>query len=386
MIFYFDFRMYARMLRLARRERDPARRRRLYLTLLVVVPVVAVIHATFWFLDPIVFPDLRNVEIRTPVFILGHARSGTTLMHRLMCLDPDRFSYFRLYEMFVPSLIEKKIVRGLGWLDHHILGARIDARIAAAERERLAATQDMHATGLRSPEEDDFVLTCSLASGFWIVLMPYMGELDFYHIDERSPRARQRLMGFYSECIKRQLYVNGSRRIHLSKNPVFAGRVESLIETFPDARLIVLLRDPSETIPSLLKLLQTNWQLRKWDEPTINRSLRVLADQSFHTYRYPVQVLQRHPEVAQAIVDYRDLVADPKHTIEDVYRQIGFTVSEDFDRVLAEAQRRSGSHETAHRYSLEEFGLRADEIRTELADLFEAYGWDTEQTKERQVP
>ena len=85
-----------------------------------------------------------------------------------------------------------------------------------------------------------------------------MGELDFYYVDERSPRARRRLMRFYKECVRRQLYLNGPAGSHLSKNPTFSGRVESLIETFPDARIVVLMRDPRETIPSLLKLLQTD--------------------------------------------------------------------------------------------------------------------------------
>ena len=83
MIFYFDFATYFRMLRLAWRER-PASRRRLLFRLLVKVPLVALFHAVCFFLDGIFFPGLRKVEVRSPVFIVGHARSGTTLLHRLM--------------------------------------------------------------------------------------------------------------------------------------------------------------------------------------------------------------------------------------------------------------------------------------------------------------
>lgn len=386
MIFFFDFKMYARMVRLAFRERNAAARRRLFLMLFLLVPIASTIHAICFFLDGIFFPGLRSVEVRTPVFIVGHARSGTTLMHRLMCMDPGRYSYFRLYEMFFPSLIEKKIIRGLGWIDQRLLGGRIDARISAAEQRKFEATQDMHRTGLKAPEEDDFVMTFSMASGFWIVLLPYMGELDFYYIDERSPRARRRFMNHYKECIRRQLYLNGSDKIHLSKNPVFTGRVESLMETFPDARFIVLLRHPNETIPSLLKLLQTSWKYRGWDEPTINKSLRVLASQSFHAYRYPLEVLARHPETSQAVVDYLDLIASPRRTIEDVYRRLGFPFGKEFEEILELQERESREHEKTYTYSLEEFGLRADEIHTELTDLFERYGWTSQETSERQAP
>jgi hypothetical protein len=183
-------------------------------------------------------------------------------------------------------------------------------------------------------------------------------------------------MRFYAECVRRQVYLNGSEKIHLSKNPVFVGRLESLIETFPDARIVVAFRNPEETIPSLLKLMQMAWRLRKWSDSQMQRSLRVLADQSFHTYGYPLEVLSRHPETPHAIVDYSELVREPKRVIERVYADLGFPMTPAYDRMLVAEQQRAKQHETGHRYSLEEFGLRSDEIRTRLADLFERFRWD----------
>lgn len=373
---YFDFRTYGRMLRLAGRERDPAQRRRLYATLLGVVPLAATFQAICFALDPLLFPGLRRVSVKTPVFVVGHARSGTTLIHRLLSSDGDRFSTFLMYELFAPSLLQKKAIRSMFSLDRRFLGGRIDRRVRAWDERRYAKAQRMHPMSLFAPEEDDFVLTLSCASGWWIVLMPYMGELDFYHVDRRPARDRRRLMGFYRECIRRQLYLNGENRVHLSKNPTFCGRVESLIETFPDARFVVAVRNPNETIPSLLKLLESSWKMRGWDAEQIARSLRALADQSFHAYRHPLEVLDRHPEVPRAIVDYRNLVSEPKKTIERVYEELGLPVSPAMAAVLDAAQERARTHRSEHRYSLEEFGLRADEIRAELSDLFDRFGWD----------
>ena len=375
MLMYFDFRTYLRMVSLAFREQNRAGRRRLLFLLLLVVPVVSGFHAVCFFLDPILFPGLRSIEVRAPVFIVGHARSGTTLMHRLMSADGDRFSFFLLYEMFFPSLLQKKLIRLLGRLDQRLLGSRIERRIRDWERRKFAATQSMHATGLTAPEEDDFIHTFSCASGFWIVLLPYMGLLDFYYVDQRPARRRRRLLGFYKECVKRQLHLNGAHKIHLSKNPTFSGRIESLIETFPDARIVVMMRNPYETIPSLLKLMQRSWQLRRWDAEQTNRSLAALAAQSFHTYRYPLEVLARRPNTRHAIVDYRDLVAEPKRTVEQVYEQLDIPKTPELERVLTREQERARAHETNHSYSLEEFGLDKRAIRTELADLFERYRW-----------
>jgi hypothetical protein len=207
------------------------------------------------------------------------------------------------------------------------------------------------------------------------VRLPYLGELDFYHVDALPPRKRRRLMRFYAECVRRQLCLNGPGKTHLSKNPIFAGRVESLLETFPDARIVVPFRHPYETIPSLLELMRLAWSMRKWSDAEMQRSLRVLAEQSFHTYRYPLEVLARHPEAPHAIVDYAELVAEPKKVVEGVYAQLGIPLTADFERALARLQERARKHETAHRYSLEQFGLEAGEIRARLADLFERFGW-----------
>jgi hypothetical protein len=376
MWYYFDFPIYLRMLRLAWRERNPKNRRKLLCRLLVTLPAVATFHAACFFLDWVLFPGLRRTEVRTPVFIIGHARSGTTLLHRLMGKDTTRFSAFTYYELFFPSLLQKKLIRLGARLDRRFLGGAIEKRVKQWEERKFGPTNHIHYQSLTEYEEDDFVLTYSCASGYWIVLLPYMGELDFYHVDRHPERRRHRLMAFYKECVRRQLYLNGFEKMHLSKNPTFAGRVESLIETFPDARIVVPFRNPDETIPSLLKLMKISWSMRKWSEAEMKSSLRVLAEQSYHTYRYPLEVLARHPETRHAIVDYAELVAEPKRVIERVYAELGFAVTPELEQVLVAEQKRARKHESAHEYSLEEFGLSSDEIRTELAELFERFGWD----------
>ncbi len=374
-MYYFDWHAWRKMVSLAWRERNPRNRGRLLVTLLVVIPCVASLHAVCFLLDPILFPALRRTQVRAPVFILGHARSGTTLLHRLMSRDADRFSAFRLWELFFPSLLEKRAILGLAALDARWLGGAMARRVRAWEAEKFGKTRHLHPMGLTEPEEDDGVLTHSCASGAWIVRFPYLGELDFYHVDERPERERRRLMRFYAQCVRRQLCLNGGDRIHLSKNPIFAGRVEALLETFPDARFVVPFRNPYETIPSLLKLMQTAWRMRRWSEAEMQRSLQVLAAQSYHTYRHPLEVLARHPEAPHAIVEYSELVAEPSRVVAQVYRSLGLPMTPEYAKILAGEERKAREHETTHAYALAEFGLRADAIRGELADLFERFGW-----------
>jgi hypothetical protein len=375
-LYYFNFDNYFRMLGLARNEPDARARRRFLSVLLLSVPLVATFHAVCFFLDPILFPSLRRTKVRAPVFVLGHARSGTTLTHRLMSRDRGRFSSFVLYEMYFPSLLQKRLIRWAARRDADWLGGALERRVHAWEEKRYAAVRKVHQMGLTEPEEDDMVLYSSCASGYWITKLPYMDKLDFYSVDEWPAAKRRRLMRFYRECVRRQLHLNGPEKTHLSKNPIFAGRVEALIETFPDARIVVNVRNPYETIPSLLKLVSGAWRQLRWAPDRVSRSLKALADQSFHTYRHPLAVLARHPETRHAVIDYRRLNEDPAAAIEKTYTELGIEISDDYREILLAAGKRARGHVSGHAYSLAEFGLDADAIRSELADLFDRYGWD----------
>jgi omega-hydroxy-beta-dihydromenaquinone-9 sulfotransferase len=372
--FYFDWHNYRTMLGLLRRDPPASKRWLRYFGFLVGVPTIAAFHAVCFTLDPILFPSLRRTRVIAPTFCIGHARSGTTYLHRLMAADPQ-FSYALMYELFFPSLLEKRLLRALFGVDA-VFGRRLRHRLDAIEERRFAPTDDMHKTGFFVPEEDDAFLTWSLCSGFWILMFPFMGELDFYHVDEWPERKRRRAMNFYSECVRRQIALNGGGT-HLSKNPTFCGRVESLIETFPDARFVVPMRNPDETIPSLLKMLKTEWALRGRDERLIAKSLRVLADQSLDTYQRPLDVLARHPDVRSVVVDYRELVAQPEATMRRIYRELDLDLGPMAAKAFASAGA-GGGHESAHRYSLDEFGLDPREIHTRLAALFDRYQWDFE--------
>ncbi len=375
MVFYFDFASWGRLVRLSLADRGAPRRASILVRLLVIVPLVASFHAVCFFLDGLLFPGLHRVRVREPVFLVGHARSGTTLLHRLMSLDAERFSSFRLYELYFPSLLQKRAIRAAAALDRRLLGGALERRVRAWEERRYRATRDMHVMSLTQPEEDDILFYWSCAAGFWMTKLPYMGRVDFYYVDERPPRARARLMRFYRQCVKRQLYLNGAHKTHLSKNPTFAGRVATLIEAFPDARIVVTMRNPNETIPSLLKLLQVSYRLYGFDAARSRDSLRVLAEQSFHTYQHPLDVLEQHPETPRAIVDYAELVDAPKRAVEGVYRSLGLSPSPELVARLEQEERRARKHETSHSYSLEEFGLDADEIQARLAGLFDRFGW-----------
>ena len=127
---YFDFQYYWRVLHHVWGLKHWPGRRRLLCRLLLLVPLATLFHAICFVLDYAFFPRLWRQRVQCPVFIVGHARSGTTLAHRLLAADGDTFSYFLYWETFFPSLLQKKCIRLLGWLDDQWLGGVLHRRQA----------------------------------------------------------------------------------------------------------------------------------------------------------------------------------------------------------------------------------------------------------------
>ena len=376
MLLYFDLQNYLIILRQVWRAKHWRRRNRMLIKLLVGVPLVWLFHAICFFLDYIFCPSLWRKEPEKPVFIVGHGRSGTTLMHRLMAADEERFSYFLYWEMFFPSLLQKRFIRLLGKLDSALLGGYFMRKLEAWDERKFGYVRHIHNLGLWVPEEDDFVNTFAFTAGYWIVQAPFMEHLDVFNLDLKPPKTRKRWMGYYRECIKRQLALTGGNRIHLSKNPLFCGRVESLIEAFPEARFVVMVRDPVECIPSLIKLMETVWTRGGWSKEECQESLRLLRQQSFHCYRLPRIALDRHPETPHAIVDYRKLIEHPGDTVRTVYEKLGLEITEQFAATLEVEESKAKKHSTHHSYGAEQMGEVTPELlESELERFYEEFEW-----------
>ena len=372
---FFDLQYYWRVLRHVWSLKGWAGRRRTLRRLLLNVPLEYLFNASCFLLDYLVFPSLWRQRVERPVFIVGHARSGTTLAHRLLAADEQTFSYFLYWEMFFPSLLQKKVIRGLGVLDKNLLGRYFHTRLVAWDDKTFGPTRHMHDMSLWNSEEDQFVMRGAFVTQQWSLEIPMMEIVDIFHVDAMSPRKRRRWLHHYRECLKRQLLLNGGDRIDLAKNPVMSGWVQSLIDTFADARIVVMMRDPANCIPSVLKLVELNWRGRGWRREDYRRSLEILTDISFESFQHPRDVLAHNPATPQIVVDYRELTARPRDTVRAIYRALELDYSEEYDRFLAAQEEREKRHSTSFEYSIDDYDLSAQRVEAELADFYEQYDW-----------
>ncbi|MDR3634236.1 MAG: sulfotransferase [Isosphaeraceae bacterium] len=251
---------------------------------------------------------LERVEIPPPLFILGHWRSGTTLLHNLLALD-DRFAYPNLYEVFFP----------------HTFLCTEDVR-AGQVTSLVPSTRVMDNVpqGVEMPNEDEFA-TCaaSLASPYMFWAFPrrqeqYEKYLTFRDVPEAEvARWKDEFLRF-----ARKLTLRHHRPL-LLKSPPHTGRIKLLLELFPDARFVSIHRDPYTVFQSTKHLNATLTRSLQFQHPgdanpddAVIRRYRLMHE-AFFAERTLI------PEGHFHEMAFDELESDPLGAIRRTYEHLG---------------------------------------------------------------
>lgn len=372
---YFDFATWARIPRLILAEPFRPKRALFLWSLLLGLSLLSLVNLICLALDRILFPGHRSTPVDAPIFIVGNGRSGTTHIHRMLAADGERFSYFKTWELLLPSIVQHEVIGLLDALDRRLLGGLVRRRMRQTEDQTLEDVRKLHDWQSTGSEEDDFVMFTNWSSVSLTFPFPYV-ELEYlFWTDREPPDKRRRILGFYRSMLQRLLTCRGGGRIHCGKSPQFTLKMRALLEVFPDARFIVMLRHPYETIPSLLDLMSRYWRGMGAPEALVDASAKLLGEIQIAQYRHAVEVADELPDSQQVVVEFRDLLADPKSVVQQIYARFGLEISEDFDRYLEEERRAAKAFRSQHEFEPEGSGPARDRVHRELADLFDRFGW-----------
>jgi len=324
-------------------------------------------------LDHLFLPGFRRQEVREPVFIIAPPRSGTTLAQKLMALDDERFVHAKLYQTIFPSVCYQRCFDAIAWLDRHT-GQPLAKLVGWVEKRFFGGWDDMHKLRFDQPEEDDGFFVYSFVTEAIYLLFPHVDELwEAGFPDALGPENRRKLMGYYRSCLQRQLYANGPGKTVLSKATQSSGAVESLLEAFPDAKFITIIRHPYQSVASHVSVFYPVWRAHSPDiakDGPVSKAYARLAVRWFqHLFRFRSKVDPRQ----YYCIDYRDLTRDPKAALEVLYEHFGWKLSDGFRARLAEATKGQGQFRSQHHYTLEEFGLSKEWIQEELGSLLDHY-------------
>ncbi|HNR32813.1 MAG TPA: sulfotransferase [Candidatus Hydrogenedentes bacterium] len=346
--------------------------------LLVFSPLLLLIQTLVWIgllLDELLFPGYRKVGIKEPIFVVGIPRSGTTLLHRLLALDTDRFISFRLWEVILaPSITGRYFLTWVGRVDR-ALGGPGRRLIGAIEKRLLRDVNKMHKIGLFETEEDYLILTPYAAHALLLAPFPYEPELEaVMRFDDAVPEAeRARIMAFYKRCVQRHLYFHGPDKQLLSKNPGFSAMVASLDTTFPDCKVVCCARTPHDAVPSFCSLMSYFCGVVGVDAGQ-EQFRALMLDACGYFYRHPQDCLAGWPANRRAFVLYDALTSDLRGTVTALYAALGLDMNPAFAEALAEEAARARTYKSRHSYDPADFGLTRENIREKYGDVFLSYG------------
>lgn len=245
-----------------------------------------------------------------PIFVLGHWRSGTTLLHNLMTMDPE-MTYANLYHCMCPGhflLTEKIIPRLTGYM---IPGTR---------------PMDNIATTWHTPQEDEIALAIdSGISPYLMLAFPMRQDIygRFYDPREMTEEERTTWKASLLRFMKK-LTIRKNRPIVL-KSPSHTYRVATLLEMFPNAKFVYIYRDPYAVYNSSMHLRQTMFAenaLFPSDMEGSEDEMVAMYEKCIRTYEETKSLI---PEGNLHEVRYEDLEVDPLGQVAIAYEALGLT-------------------------------------------------------------
>ena len=306
------------------------------------------------------FPEIRQQNIRRPIFLTGWYRTGTTYLHNLLASHPAvRAPLF--WELRYPcptldprSANPRRQIRKVQLAEkfHRYLAPGFTAihPLAAEKPEECLHLFDKACAGTTP-----FFITEAKSLAWWLIDHGIQDGYEFFN--------------------RQLLLLNWLRpgQQWLLKWPYHLWHVNTLLQTFPDATIIQLHRDPCEAIPSVSSLAAAA-------RAPFCESIDAEALGSFWLDYYEAGLKRsfavRKISGADQFIDvrYRDLKLNPLSVLEQIQKTIdlgdreiwaGSTAS---DLKIMEKKAPAG-----HRYSIRQFGLDPNLIRERFSSYIQDY-------------
>jgi hypothetical protein len=289
-------------------------------------------------------PEIREVPLPRPIFIVGLPRTGTTLLHNLLSGHPAHRAP-RLWEMRSPVRPDGA---DASWEDVSIKEAQSVLDLLYSTVPEFRSIHPMNATW---PDECSWLFRHSFAT----MVYPFT-----YRIPSYAEWLCEIDMAPYYEHYRLQLQIlqwrAPSRRLVL-KDPCHLWHLPALFTAFPDAEVIMLHRSLRESLPSMASLCHALHRVESAhaDPAATGAYCMDLADRGL----LPAMWYQRAVESRQITnVAYRSLVADPKGTLESICRAVGSsTGAEDLEAMTRWLQQNRQHSAGRHAYTLEQYGM-----------------------------
>ena len=302
-------------------------------------------------------PGILDETIDAPIVVTGSPRAGTSIMHQLLSLRSDARAplAWEYWAPAPPPSIDTIAV------DPRIPLAGRDVRMSAA----LAPMFDgMHEQGALLPREDASAMGIDMRSD---VLGAHYGVPSYREWMATCDMTSG--YGWHRHVLQvLQRHVPTERWV--LKWPTHVAYLPTLLETYPDARIVVCHRDPVAMLSSVTSLTAT---LRWCHAATVDyqsvaqEQLATFARQCDRLVEWDRAGLLAEDRVAH--VRFDAFMADQAATVAAVHDAVGLPFDDDDRaRIARHLDDRPQGRHGGHEHSFDELGLDLDATRERFAE------------------
>jgi hypothetical protein len=306
-------------------------------------------------------PEIRDVPIRRPIFVLGFPRTGTTILQNLLAQEPGRRT-LKFWELTrpVPTHDDFDTDR-----KRRIRESAADLAIVYRCAPEMAA---MHAVSPTTSEEC-WPLFSSSFSALNMDISSGMRRYGSWLLDQDMTWCYAE----YRERLQMLLHRDPAEQLVL-KCPEHLWFLDSLLEVFPDACIVWTHRAPMACIASYCSMVSLN--LRTVFGGYDGAALGAHIQKRFH------QGVSRAMAVRERVgperffdADFGELVADPLGMVERINAHFGLNSTPE-GRAAMEAYMGAERKDERgkHRYDAARYGLDEASVESTFADYTNRFG------------
>ena len=313
----------------------------------------------FAFIEDVRFSNQINIAPvpENPVFIIGHWRTGTTLLFKLMSMD-EQFTAPTLFQVAEPDSMltsysyYKPIMKAL---------------------VKKTRPMDNVKIGMDEPQEDEYAIyRLTGSSPLEELVFPcskkYFVEtwLQSGHSEKEGKLLKNQLTMFYKKVLYRK------PGILLSKNPFHSFRIKLLREAFPGARFIQIHRNPCCVVPSTMNMwniLQVENSLNNMVHKHTAAEVSVLLKKLIAQIDADKAAL---PAGCYAEIKFEDLEKETVEVVRSLYASLGLEFTTGFEQKIRDYM------ESGRDFRKNSFSLPANDsvlIHDELKDHMQKYSY-----------
>lgn len=307
----------------------------------------------------------KSQKLQDPVFIIGHWRSGTTYLHQILAQD-RQMAYITTYQTVFPHYLYSKFLF-LPFMKSQMPENR------PGDNVRLVA---------KNPQEDEFALSnINPYTYYQFMYFPeeYSKFYDQFIRFQDQYRIIEQWKKDYVKMVVKACY-NTRGEIPVLKNPCNTGRILTLLEIYPNAKFVHIVRNPVVVFLSSRKFF-TELLPTLWFHPVDHDFIEDMILDIYERLLKDILALKKLiPEGNYIEVRFEEFEDEPIQDLERLYEQLGIPHFQQARQKFEEYVRKMSGYKKNKYLAIEEdvlnrildrWGFAMEEWNYELPDFLE---------------